>query len=98
MHEPEIVSPETSSSIESNDEAHEEAEAVPNKRSHGGCRNTKRYGDKLLAMEAHNISNFLVKTRCFCGNKCLEKLYHKGAEGRQAVYNLREQRFQSASP
>ena len=88
-----IPSPESNHDVDSE----QEADALPQTRSHGGVRNTKRYGDKLLALEAHNIRFFLAEKRCYCGKDCLQKLQLKGEEGERVVYDLRAQRFESES-
>ena len=60
--------------IDVTSDAEKEAEALPSKRSHGGVLNTKRFGEKLLSLEAHNIRYFLAEKRCYCGEDCLLKL------------------------
>ena len=93
MQETELSSPAIAIDVPSDGE--EVSESYPRKRSHGGIRNTKRFGDKLLALESHNIRYFLAEKRCRCGQDCLLKLYCKGEEGERLVYDLRAKRFQS---
>lgn len=94
MQSPEVLNPESTSDASDG----ERADALPpQKRTHGGSRNTKRFGDKILALEDHNIRYFLDEKRCYCENNCLLKLHYKGQEGEQVVYKLREQRFASES-
>ena len=74
--------------------ASEEDEAVQ-KGKHGGSRNRKSYGEKLLALEAANIRSFLQEKRCYCGGQCLHKLNAKGEEGVNVVRIIRAARFAS---
>ena len=92
MQTPEDSSPANTIDVTSDDDISDQA--LPHKRSHGGRRNTKRYGDKLLALEPDNIRYFLANKRCYCGKNCLLKLHYKGREGQRVVYELRSQRFE----
>ena len=49
MQEPEVSMPEITIDVTS--EGEEETRTTPHKRSHGGFRNTKCFGDKLMALE-----------------------------------------------
>ena len=93
MQEPKVSSPENTIDVTSDGE--EETVTKPQNRSHGGLRNTKCFGDKLMALEAHNIRDFLTERRCCCGEDCHLKLSFKGEEGERIVYDLRSQRFES---
>lgn len=95
MQEPEVSMPEITIDVTS--EGEEETRTTPHKRSHGGFRSTQCFGDKLMALEAHNIRQFLTERRCCCGEDCLLKLSFKGQEGERIVYDLRSQRFESES-
>lgn len=95
MQTPEVSSPANTIDVTSDDDMEAICDkALPHKRSHGGRRNTKRYGDKLLALEPDNIRYFLANKRCYCGQNCLLKLHYKGREGQRVVYELRAQRFE----
>ena len=94
METPQVASPANTIDVTSDDD-HTPDMPLPQKRSHGGSRNCKRYGDKLLALEPHNIRYFLAEKRCYCGQNCLLKLFHKGQDGEKVVYELRAQRFES---
>ena len=63
--------------------------------THGGIRNKKSYGDKLVCLETDRIATFLKEKRCFCGYSCLHKLYKKGEQGHTTVYEVRAARFAS---
>ena len=80
-----VVSPEKDS----------EKDVCVEPRKHGGSRNTKSYGDKLLALETANIRSFLEKKRCYCGGECLHKLFTKGEQGVETVRSIRAARFAS---
>lgn len=96
MHEPQFSSPQSPIDVTSDGE--QETETAPQNKTHGGARNTKRYGDKLLALEAPIIRNFLAEQRCYCGKNCLLKLSYKGEEAQRILYNLRARRFESECP
>ena len=99
MQTQEVSSPANTIDVTSDDDRSTDISVIsdmslPHKRSHGGRRNTKRYGDKLLALEPDNIRYFLANKRCYCGQNCLLKLHYKGREGQRVVYELRAQRFE----
>ena len=95
MLTPEVSSPATTIDVTSDDEHTDICDnSRPHKRTHGGRRNTKRYGDKLLALEPDNIRYFLANKRCYCGKNYLLKLHYKGREGQRVVYDLRAERFE----
>ena len=73
----------------------DEEEPKYTRQSHGGARNRKAYADKLLCMETHNIKSFLAEKRCFCANKCVEKLAQQGEAAERTVYDMRSARFAS---
>ena len=85
-------SPEATS--ESTDSMHEEVIEFQT-ASHGGPRNCKAYGDKLLCLETHNIRSFVNEKRCYCGCNCLGKLSLQGEEAERTVHDIRAARFAS---
>ena len=99
MQEPEASRPEITIDVTSDGE--EQSVTKPHKRSHGGMRNTKYFGDKLLALETHNIRPRLSYRKAVLlaveKTAFILKLSFKGQEGERIVYDLRSQRFESES-
>ena len=85
MQTPEVSSPANTIDVTSDDDISDKA--LPHKRSHGGRRNTKRYGDKLLALEPDNIRYFLANKRCYCGKIVYSNCITRDERGSELCMN-----------